>query len=117
VQRRVKQTQQGYLGKRIGPMLGERSIGSVIAEVLNTFYAGLRRCRDHCDGQQPDPPGTPRTETAQAESAANRELLTLTLVHVGTRLRRMGTQADRDAFDALQVRRGCGADRIASSPG
>jgi hypothetical protein len=84
VQRRVKHTQQGYLRKHIGPILGERPIGSVIAEVLDAFYAGLRRCRDHCDGQpqgpQPDPSGTPHAETAQAESAAKRDLLTLELV-------------------------------------
>jgi hypothetical protein len=79
VRRRVKQTQQGYLCKHIGPMLGERPIGSVAAEVLDAFYAGLRRYRDHCDGQpqgqQADPPATP-----DAETAAKQDLLTLELV-------------------------------------
>jgi len=99
-------------------MLGERSIGSVTV-VLYAFYAELRRYRDHCDGQphcpQLDPPGTSHAETAQAESAANRDLLTLELVHLGTSVWRMRTQADPDGLDALlqlmldAVRRASGA--------
>ena len=89
----------GYLRKHIGPMLGERPIGSVTAEVLDACDAELRRCRDHCDGQpqgpQPDPPGTPHSETAQADSAVERDLLTLELVHLGTSVRRMRIQATR----------------------
>jgi hypothetical protein len=106
VQRRVKQTQQGYLGKRIGPMLGDRPIGSVTVEVLDVCDAELCRCRDHCDGQPQgprlDPSGTSHVETAQAESAANRDLVTLELVHLGTSARRMRTQANTDGLDALQ---------------
>jgi hypothetical protein len=106
VQRRVTQTQQGCLRKHIGPMLGERPIGSVTAEVLNAFYAGLRRCWDHCDGQpqcqQPDPAGTPHAETTQAKSAANRDLVTLELVPLGASVRRMRTPANPDDLDALQ---------------
>jgi hypothetical protein len=102
VQRRVKHTQQGYRRKRIGPMLGERPIGSVTAEVLDAFYAELRRSRGHCDGPQLDPPGTSHAETVQAESAANRDLLTLELVHRGTSARRMRTKADPDDLDARQ---------------
>jgi hypothetical protein len=106
VQRRVKQTQQGYLGKHIGLMLGERPTGSVTAEVLDAFYAGLRRCRDHCDGQpqcqQPDPPGTPHAEAAQAESAAKRDLLTLELVLDATR--RAGGDWSRSGESERNVR-------------
>jgi hypothetical protein len=106
VQRRVKHPRQGYLRKRIGSMLGERSIGGVTAEVLDAFYAELCQCRDHRDGQpqgpQLDPPGTSHAETAQAESVAERDLLTLELVHLGTSVRRMRTQADPDDLDTLQ---------------
>jgi len=106
VQRRVKHPQQGYLCKRIGPMLGERPIGSVTAEVLDACDAELCRCRDHCGGQpqgpQPDSPGTPNAETAPAESAANRDLVTLELVPLGTSVRRMRIQADPDDLDAPQ---------------
>jgi hypothetical protein len=106
VQRRVKQTQRGYLGKRIGPMLGERPIGGVTAEVLDAFYAELRRCQGHCGGQpqgpQLDAPGTSHAETAQTEIAANRDLVILELMPLGTSVRRMRSQADPDDLDALQ---------------
>jgi integrase len=41
----------GYLSRHIGPLIGDLPIGSVNAEVLDDFYAKLRRCRDHCDGR------------------------------------------------------------------
>jgi hypothetical protein len=123
VQRRVKQTRQGYLGKRIGSMLGERSLGVTRIEHLGGNAAELCRWRGHGGGQPQgprlDPPGASRVETAQAESAANRDLLTLELVHLGISVRRMRTQADPDDLDALQqlmldaVRRG-GSDRSRS---
>jgi hypothetical protein len=49
-----------------------------------------------------DPPGTSHAETAQAESATNRDMVTLELVYLGTSVRRMRTQADPDDLDALQ---------------
>jgi hypothetical protein len=100
VQRRVKQPLQGYLGKHIGPMLGERPIGSVTAEVLDAFYAGLRRCRNYCDGQpqcpQPDSPGIPHAETA-----AKRALLTLELV-LGA-VRRVGGDRSRSGESEMNI--------------
>jgi hypothetical protein len=106
VQRRVKQIQQGHLHKHIRPMLGERPIGSVAAEVLDACDAELRRYWDHCDGQpqsqQPDPPGTPHSQTPHAETAATRDLLTLELVHLGTSAQQMRIQTDPDDVGALQ---------------
>lgn len=50
VEPRSKATLQGYLRKHIAPFLGARPIGNMSADVLDAFYAELRRCRDHCDG-------------------------------------------------------------------
>ena len=41
----------GYLDRHITPLIGDRSIGTINAEVLDSLYAQLRRCRDHCDGR------------------------------------------------------------------
>lgn len=35
-------------GKHIHPLLGRLSITAVTPEILDSFYAELRRCRDHC---------------------------------------------------------------------
>jgi integrase len=52
MERRAKQTLQGYARKHIHAQpIGERTINEVDAQVLETFYAELRRCRDHCDGR------------------------------------------------------------------
>jgi integrase len=44
-------TLDGYLGyakKHIRPLLGDQKVGSLDAGVMDSFYAELRRCRDHC---------------------------------------------------------------------
>jgi integrase len=51
VEPRGRLTLQGYVRKHVGPLIGDTPIGSVNAELLDSFYAELRRCRDHCDGQ------------------------------------------------------------------
>ncbi|MGC5309270.1 tyrosine-type recombinase/integrase [Micromonospora zamorensis] len=46
-------TRQGYvkkLNKHVRPLLGELSVGRLDAETLESFYAVLRKCRDHCGG-------------------------------------------------------------------
>jgi integrase len=48
-------TRIGYvrkIEKHVRPMLGKVRVGRVDAELLETFYAKLRRCRDHCDGRR-----------------------------------------------------------------
>jgi len=50
IERRGKETLRGYVRKHIGPLIGDRPLGGLGAEVLDGFYAELRRCRDHCDG-------------------------------------------------------------------
>jgi integrase len=48
---RVKQGLRGNARKHIDTQpIGARTIGDADAHALETFYAELRRCRDHCDG-------------------------------------------------------------------
>jgi len=51
VERRTREGLGAYLRKHIAPLVGDRPIGAVTAQVLDSFYAQLRRCRDHCDGR------------------------------------------------------------------
>jgi integrase len=50
IERRGRESLRSYLNKHVAPLIGDRPIGSVNAQVLDCFYAELRRCRDHCDG-------------------------------------------------------------------
>ncbi|WP_431973964.1 tyrosine-type recombinase/integrase [Micromonospora haikouensis] len=46
-------TRQGYvkkLNKHVRPLLGKLPVGRLDAETLESFYAVLRKCRDHCGG-------------------------------------------------------------------
>lgn len=48
-------TKQGYvrkIGKHISPTLGTMQVGRLDAEILDSFYAQLRKCRDHCGGRK-----------------------------------------------------------------
>jgi hypothetical protein len=42
------QLYQTHVKNHIRPMLGQVKIGRLDAEVLDSFYAELRRCRKHC---------------------------------------------------------------------
>jgi integrase len=49
-------TRQGYvkkIEKHIRPLLGSTQIAKVDVEALESFYAVLRRCREHCIGRKP----------------------------------------------------------------
>lgn len=39
---------QGYVRKHISPLLGSTQLGALDADIFDSFYAELRRCRDHC---------------------------------------------------------------------
>jgi integrase len=41
-------TYRGYAEKHIRPLLGTEKVGSLDAGVMDSLYAELRRCRDHC---------------------------------------------------------------------
>jgi len=45
---------RGYVRNHISPFLGRLTVGSLDADVLDSFYAELRRCRTHCNGRRPD---------------------------------------------------------------
>ena len=48
-------TRRGYvlkIEKHVRPMLGGIQVARVDAELLETFYTRLRKCRDHCDGRR-----------------------------------------------------------------
>jgi integrase len=52
---------EGYVRLHINPLLGSMKVGDLDADILDSFYAELRRCRDHCDRKKfvqhhdPDP--------------------------------------------------------------
>jgi integrase len=39
---------RGYIRNHISPLLGSTKVGALDAEMLDSFYAELRRCRKHC---------------------------------------------------------------------
>ncbi len=43
---------RGYVRNHISPFLGHLKVGQLDAEVLDSFYAELRRCRAHCSGRR-----------------------------------------------------------------
>lgn len=48
-------TRTGYVGKiekHIRPTIGRLAVGRVKAETIESLYAQLRRCRDHCRGER-----------------------------------------------------------------
>ena len=48
-------TRRGYLtkvNKHIRPILGQLQLARIDGEVLDSFYADLRTCRDHCRGRR-----------------------------------------------------------------
>jgi integrase len=46
------QLYRGYVKKHIGPLIGRLKVGELDPEILDSFYAELRRCRDHCTGSR-----------------------------------------------------------------
>jgi len=47
-ERSTRETYAGYVGKHIRPLIGKVQISGFDARVFDSFYAELRRCRDHC---------------------------------------------------------------------
>jgi integrase len=51
VEETTKRTYISYIDKHIRTELGALQVGRIDAEILDSFYAGLRTCRDHCRGR------------------------------------------------------------------
>ncbi|MCA1604683.1 MAG: tyrosine-type recombinase/integrase, partial [Acidobacteria bacterium] len=45
-------TYRGYIDKHVRPFVGRLQVGAVDADTLDSLYAELRRCRDHCTGRR-----------------------------------------------------------------
>lgn len=61
---RTLELYRGYVRKHIGPLLGDIKVAALDAEILDSFYAELRRCRDHCKGKRKElQHRTPRRST------------------------------------------------------
>ncbi|MGI9062919.1 MAG: tyrosine-type recombinase/integrase [Pseudonocardiaceae bacterium] len=48
---RTRELYRGYARKHIVPLIGTEKVAAVDAEILDSLYAELRRCRDHCTGR------------------------------------------------------------------
>jgi hypothetical protein len=46
------QKYHGYVRKHIAPFIGQVKVGELDADILDSLYAELRRCRVHCDGRK-----------------------------------------------------------------
>jgi integrase len=49
---RTRELYRRYVRKHIAPFLGQVKVGDLDADILDSFYAELRRCRRHCDGRR-----------------------------------------------------------------
>jgi integrase len=43
---------RGHIRRHISPFLGMLKVGALDPEILDSFYAELRRCRKHCSGRR-----------------------------------------------------------------
>jgi integrase len=50
LERSTLATYVGYADKHIRPLIGQVQVGALDADVFDSFYAELRRCRHHCSG-------------------------------------------------------------------
>jgi hypothetical protein len=49
LERSTLATYKGYADKHIRPLIGMAPVGSLDADLFDSFYGQLRRCREHCD--------------------------------------------------------------------
>ncbi|PSL08193.1 DNA-binding transcriptional regulator YhcF (GntR family) [Haloactinopolyspora alba] len=45
-------TYRGYLKKHVLPFVGKEKVGKIDAEILDSLYYEMRRCREHCSGRK-----------------------------------------------------------------
>jgi hypothetical protein len=58
----ARATYVGYLERHVRPALGALPLSKLDAELLDTFYARLRRCRSRCDRRRKDVPHPTKAE-------------------------------------------------------
>lgn len=51
VEAETRRSYEAKIHKHVRPLLGSISLAKLDVETLDSFYAELRRCRDHCDGK------------------------------------------------------------------
>jgi integrase/DNA-binding transcriptional regulator YhcF (GntR family) len=51
LERSTLATYRGYADKHIRPLIGSLPVGSLDADLFDSFYGELRRCREHCDSR------------------------------------------------------------------
>jgi integrase/DNA-binding FadR family transcriptional regulator len=49
LERKTLKSYRGFVAKHVVPFIGKAKVGTVDADVLDSLYAELLRCRDHCD--------------------------------------------------------------------
>src|SRR5882757_67850 len=49
-ERTTLKTYRHYVGNHVEPLIGHVKVGTLDADMLDSFYAELRRCRVHCSG-------------------------------------------------------------------
>ena len=62
----TRSTYLGYANKHVRPLIGAVKVGTLDADVFDSFYAELRRCREHCDRR----PSTQHRTTVEHECDA-----------------------------------------------
>jgi hypothetical protein len=50
---KTRKNYRSQADKHILKCIGTQKVRAIDAEITDSFYAELRRCRDHCDGRQP----------------------------------------------------------------
>ncbi len=57
---------RGYVRDHVSPLIGHANVGELDADVLDSFYAELRRCRQHCSGRSGNRHWTTQTHPCDA---------------------------------------------------
>jgi hypothetical protein len=62
---------RGHVRNHISPRLGRYKVGQIDAEMLDSFYGELRRCRSRCDGRRRASDRAPHQRGAQVQGAVS----------------------------------------------
>jgi integrase len=65
-------TYKGLIDKHVRPVIGALMVGRLDGELLDSFYAKLRTCRDHCNGRRYTDHRTAQTHTCDQRCGPHR---------------------------------------------